>query len=706
MSSTNNDDKNIFHFLKNINPHELEKYLDDFWELSYEEGIELTYIYVKKLIKRISVEKEVKTRWIRLNEKYRKAFMDNERIHLFRTCTGSGKTVTSVLWVKFLIQLSDKIEGFVILSAEYEHGTNEIERIMLKHGNATKYVRFEGKNRLCKELSTVINKRGVTIEGLMKKGISIMPYCEDACISRSTCVYLGNCETVIAPIERGGIKNWIGVQHQLGNFLPIFLHHVGDIILIIDEDFTDAIKSHFLISIPLIHKCRQFLKMVLEKEKIKLQSDIAYNAFVKEMLSVFEEFERGIFDVGKKMNYEKLCESFDKINEAKGTDSLYLNRLNKCAFKYVKNELIEPFNFVFSRMCNFIDNYSLELLYDLEIEVGHIEQWIRSAFYKKQDKMLLTFLYYDKYVLIKLFGKDNIRKIIINDATANKLILKYIIGDQEPIIEHNEDWMYEKCEIRQLKKQVYDNRIKTTRYALYPKSSFYHKRTFDFLMDDLFAIIDRHPEETILVVARDIKPKHIKFADGYSLSEYIYNLKGTRVIFEDYPLSATNIYSDINIVVLLGRPELPRAVIKRQGDLMGISPEIYRDIYSRNQMEQAMGRIFRGNKQKYVYILSGFEVKKNVSIISYKSHSDLQKKLNNEQEQIEKKKESIKIERELMDYLNKYKEITTKEYLNLIKVSYYKAQTLLKSFLKQNKIKKKGTIPSNKGGGRETIYYL
>lgn len=689
----------LFDYLKKIDPDTLGKYLDDVFILTYEEGIELTYIYVKKLINRISAEKTLKLRWSKLNQKYKKAFLDNERIHLFRTCTGSGKTVTSVLWVKFIVQLSRKIEGFVILSAEYEHGTNEIERLLMNYGNRMDYIRFEGKNRLCKELKTPINKRGITIEYLMKNGISIMPFCENVCLSRSTCVYMGNCETVIAPIERGGIKNWIGVQHQLGNFLPIYLHHVGDIILVIDEDFTDAIKSHFIIGIPLIRKCKQFLKMVLEKEKIKLK-DIGYNVFVTELLSLFEEFDRGIYDIGKEMDYDTICEMFDKIGEAKGLGRTYLDNINKCAYKYVKKELIQPFRFIFSNICSFIDNYALEMLYDYEIEDGHLEEWIRSAFYKKQEKMELTFLYYDKYVLIKLFGKENVRKIIINDATADKLILSYIIGDLEPIIEHNEDWIYENCEIRQLRKQVYDDRIRATRYALYPKSSFYHEATFNFLIKDLFAILDRHPKETILVVARDIKPELIKFALGYSLSEYIYNLKGTRIIFEEYPLSATNIYSDINIVVLLGRPDLPRAVIKRQGDLMGISPEIYRDLYTRNQMQQAMGRIFRGTKEKFVYILSGFNVKIKSKTIVYKSHSDLQKSLKEEIVKIKEailKKKNIKL---IKLHINKKKFLTNLECQKLFSITEYKATKMLSNLIKEK------LLTTKRGKHNKILYFL
>ena len=105
----------IFKILKQINPLKLDEYLEDSWQLSYKEGIELTHHYIKKIIIGIPVDKNIKNRWLILNDKYRDAFLSNVRIHIFRTFTGSGKTVTSIMWAKFLTQLSSKIEGFVVL---------------------------------------------------------------------------------------------------------------------------------------------------------------------------------------------------------------------------------------------------------------------------------------------------------------------------------------------------------------------------------------------------------------------------------------------------------------------------------------------------------------------------------------------------------------------------------------------------------------
>ncbi|KKN44920.1 hypothetical protein LCGC14_0688380, partial [marine sediment metagenome] len=134
----------IFKILKEIDPLTLNNYTDDLWRLSKEEGIELTYIYVKKLINIIPTDKKSKDRWHKLNEKIRNIFLSHTRIHILRTNPGTGKTVTTIMWAKFLTILSPKIEGFVVLSTEYKHGTDEIERIIIKHGNQVNYVKFEG----------------------------------------------------------------------------------------------------------------------------------------------------------------------------------------------------------------------------------------------------------------------------------------------------------------------------------------------------------------------------------------------------------------------------------------------------------------------------------------------------------------------------------------------------------------------------------
>ncbi len=515
----------------------------------------------------------------------------------------------------------------------------------------------------------------------MKNGISIKRFCENDCSKLKTCEYKCNCALVIAPIEKGGVKNWIGVQHQIGHFLPIFMYHVGDIILIIDENFSNAIKEHHRYGKPLLQKNLNFLNKA--SKELKPNIDENYRYFIEDFKKLLELFIQSLFTHLTELNYELIEDILFTIDTAKGTDNVYVEKLNEQAYNFIKNGKIKPFQFIFGKICNFIDNY--EELKKSNFE--GIDKWIRASFYKKQDKYEITFLYYDKCKLEALFKKDNLSKLIINDATANKIELGYLIGDKEPIIEHNENWMYEKCNFYQLNKRV--NTRKDRKYAHYPKSSFLFEKTFFYLIDDLKAILERHKDEQVLVVARDIKGEKLKFNGRIKLSDYVHTLGYDNVLFEDYPLSATNIYSDVNIIVLLGRVELPKAVIKRQSTLIGMDHDDYRRIYSIRNMIQAIGRILRGNKQKYVYILSGFDLKLNRPIRTYKSHTDLRNSLSAEIKAIEEEKTKKSRYNIILKVIKKNKFITIKDTVDLFKISNYKANIILRNFEKQEKLKSK-----------------
>ena len=412
-------------------------------------------------------------------------------------------------------------------------------------------------------------------------------------------------------------------------------------------------------------------------------ADENYIYFVKEFKKLLETFIQSMFKHLTELNYSIIGDILDNIDDSKGTDNAYLEKLNDQAFKYIKNGKIAPFKFIFGGICNFIDNYEELLSSNYE----DIDNWMRASFYKKQNNYEITFLYYDKCKLSGLFNRDNLTKLIINDATANKVELGYLIGDKEPVIEHNEDWMYENCEFHQLNKRI--NSKKDRMYAHYPKTSFKFEKTFFYLMGDLKAILERHKNEQVLVVARDIKGKNIKFNGGIDLSDYIYTLGYNNVIFEDYPLKGTNAYSDVNVVVILGRPELPASVIKRQSTLIGMEHDDYRKIYSTRSMIQAIGRILRGINRKYVYILTGFDLELNRPIKSYKSHTDLKNSLLAETKTIEKEKLEKLRYNIILKHIKKNKFVTIKCCEDLFKISNYKASMILKSFEKCGKLKSK-----------------
>ena len=659
--------------------------------LSYEDIIEVCYKLIKNDIENKKASKNEKKRWHILNQMYRDSFLSKERIHLFKTCTGSGKSVTSIMWAKYLTTFSFDIDGFVVLSPEYEHGTYDIERSIIQHGNKVDYLVFEGKNRICKNLEKTINKKGTKIKELVNKGISINNFCENECKYRKQCKYFENCDLLLD--EKSGIKNWIGVQHQLNAFLPIYLMNTnGKVILVIDEDFSDAIKSNYRHGVKLLRKNLDFLKKVLKIEKSKKTENEMFIGFVEYFIQLIEHFLDNLYTFMTPIDYDLVFDIFIGIDVCKGTDDYYIQKLNEHAFSLIRENKIEPFEFIYPQICNFIDNVNKE--FD-ENESLDLTSWMRSAFYKIQNSFLISYLYYDKFLLDKVLKSENLFKIIINDATADPEILSYILGDLEKIIEHNEDWLYERCEFNQLRKSInrtYNNMPNeisdpNRNYAHYPKSSLLHKSTFYFLMNDLRAILERHPKEQVLVVSRDIDGEKIKFNGGIDLSVYVHTLGHPKVVFEDYPLSGTNEYADYNVVVLLGKPDLPNTVIKRQSTLIGMEQQKYRFLYSKNLMKQAMGRIFRGYENKYVYILSGFNLGIKRPIISYKGHSDLQYRI---RQTIKKEKKQNK-GKELLDKVLMFTKsngfITTKNCEDYLGLSKYKARKLLDLLVNKNILK-------------------
>lgn len=678
----------------------VSQYLEKNVYLNYKNVINITYNIVEKHIDKTIASKQEKYRWKILNKKYRNAFISTKRTHLFRTCTGSGKTVTSVLWVKILTRLYETLDGFLVLSYEYEHGTNEIERIILKHGDKIDYIKFEGKNRLCTQLKTIINERGDTVEKIMKFGISVKPFCEDECPDRDTCIYMGNCRQAIIPIKEGGIKNIISVHHQLGAFIPIYLMHVNNIMLVIDEDFTDGIKVSNRYGVPTLRKNLKFINLVLEELVRKnVEDDNFFKSIVMKFEELLSEFLDNIYKIDTSLNYEKIDEIISFIDIIVSDSNYYIEKLDNTAYSYIRKGRVKPFKFMFGELSNFVKNYEYEKMNDEnDPETKHFIEWREQAFYKKQDKFLITFLYYDKCLLEKIVFRENIEKIIINDATANINILNHIFGKIEPIEEHNEDWLYEKCKIYQLRKIVKNK--ENRKYAHYPKSSFFYETTFNYLMDDIKVILMKHCEESVLIVAREVDGEKLPFNGKIPLSEYVHLLGHSDVLFDEYPLAGTNIYSNVNVVIILGKPDLPHHVIRRQSALIGMKSELYRKSYSNNMILQAMGRILRGDNQKYIYILTGFDLEFKQDIISLRSHTDFRNYIMSEIKKVEKEQKQQDIFYAIRKYILINEKITIKECELLFNTSKYTASKLLNNYVKEKKLKLR------KEAKNKSIFYL
>jgi len=438
---------------------------------------------------------------------------------------------------------------------------------------------------------------------------------------------MGNVNLTIKPINEGGVKTWIGVQHQLGAFFPIFLFHTEEIILIIDEEFSDAIKVYNKYNVPIFRKTIVFLNNILKElgeEKISTN----YYMFIEEFIKIFEEFINSLFKYIERrdpedweLDYTIFIKLIDDIIITKGSND-YITTLSETAFNYIRNKRMSPFKFIFNKIYNFIENYK-----DLKRNAPkEIEKWIKSVFYIKEGKY--TFLYYDRQLLKGLLGKNKILKLIINDATADKFDIEYLIDDIEPIEDHYEDWDYENYECHQLKKKIHGNRL-GKEFAHFGISSFHQYEssvtTFNYIINNFKLILELHKDEPVFVVAREISAERLKDINGgIKLSDYVHTLGHNNIHFIEYPVKGTNEFSNINVVVILMNPDLPGISIKRQSILFNKNPIEYRQDYSKKNIIQAVGRILRGDEYKYIYMFPGIdipEIKKGKKYCTYKNTS-------------------------------------------------------------------------------------
>lgn len=673
----------IFKKLKKINPDDLELYSEEFWQLSYKEAVELTYIYIKELINRDPTAENIKSRWHELNKKNRIIYLSKTRINIIRTTTATGKTVTTIMWAKFMTKLYPKIDGFVVLSAEYEYGTDEIKRIILKHGNQIDFIEFKGIPKLCINFEMQVNDNRTTIRDLYRLGISIKPFCKDECEDENTCKYRYNCSIIQKTVEEGGIKNWIGVQHQLRAFFPIYLNYVSNIILILDEDFSDAIKIHNTYKLPVLRSNLNFLEKVLTELNPKTKF---YKFIVKTKILInmfITSYQKYIVKEITELDYTAFINIIDEIIELKGKNDDYIIKLNEFAYDYISFKIMSPFKFIFSEINNFIDNYN-----DLKkSNIAEIEKWIKAVFYI--TKMKYTFLYYDKQLLKYLLKEDRIKKLIITDATADKLKIESLIANIEPIEDYYEDWDNENCEVHHLRKPIQRNR-QGRKYAYYGKTSYFlydsSKATFNYNMNHLKLILELHDDEPVLVGLRDISGKKLKhITGGIKLSDFIQSLGHPDVRIAEYPVKGTNVFSDVNVVVVFMNADLDKVSIKRQSTLLNKEIKEYGKNFSVNLITQLGGRIERGNDYKYFYILTGIDIpkyRKRKGYHTYKSHTEL----NNYLKQQIKKKEEKKKENTLLKHIKENKFITIKEYAEIYNVSDVTAGKIL------NKLEKEGVI--------------
>jgi len=710
------------------------------------------YIYDKKLInkiyrliikdqKKLKESPILKNQWQTITKLYRDILLSEEKYHIVRLPTGAGKTAGIIQWLIYIMKLTGNLstqglDGIVLLGQEYENNVDEFERQIEKFTKEpVSYVRLEGKWRNCcnnPKSETYKTRIGTElIESGIQIGLPINYICENCPYKNTECEYYENTSEIL---DKYGTKFWMGVSHQLNKFLLIFLKKAESVLLVIDENFENSIKNSFRLNIEMINENREFLQKVyhylLKEDKIKI------SGYTRISKKTGKETKIEPYDRTKKPDPFLLCDLFylfkllrllkKKINgrinlkELKDTLEIFesdneklLAELIRVAWILNNKKELKLSRFIYFDLLNLIQNY----VHKKKIDPKNLDKWLNSAIVriekkeqeeshykneegngKKQLNPYLSFVYYDVAEIYKLNEEGRIAKLIINDATASKRRIESLLGIKLKI--HEKNLTANEIEYHQLKIKVNNPRNPTQEYAWYYMKSLKVPSTIRNLYQDIKAIVDAFPEKAqILLISRKSENIYLKHYGMY-LWDYL-KLISPKLIFESYPLTSTNVYENIDVVIELGTPVLAEYVVERESNLLNENPEAIRQEYPRNSMLQGMGRIFRGTNKKYVFILSGIDLELKNPIINHNSHKELRKYMN----EMAKRKAKSRIKdnklKIIYAFLETHKnQITSDKYARMFKVSVRTARYKLKQYQNLGKLKSKSI-----GSAHKLVYY-
>jgi len=545
-----------------------------------------------------------------------KMYMDflksDNKIGLFNAVTGVGKTAISVKWSNEIVRLVGGINSYAIFAKQYENGVNNIIELIERHiRNPVEYILFEGKYRSCPIKEYLINKDGLTVGKLLTSGHPITYICEsetkdkDGTLCKDDCIYYQRCNKILTPVRDGGTKRIITVSHELDKIMKVFLARLTDTdsIFVIDEDFFSCIKIQSKIYLRTVNTHLKSLRYILSNYGKK---DRTFE-LAQDLFDLYSEFRDSFKN--KEINYDKVEEIISNIYAFyKGEPG----KLSEHISKLIIGQKIKNFSSTLGVIFSLSSNYGY--MEEIELENNTPEssiKWFNQAikFYPnptKKDRISIVF--YNKFMLAYLLFHEHIRKIIINDATGNIRLLESLFNTKDITVYPDQWKRYRNINFIQFfAKSPKEGR----KYALYHKQSLLNERTLKRLLGYIKKIAKKHKDEKILVVSMRIDWREFNFfealAQEKTIKDYVEGL-GENIFWCYYPLEATNKYEDFNICVLLGKPNMPPEAYERESVLLGIDMEEYEVIWCRSAMKQAFGRIMRGSDEKFVYIISGFNL--------------------------------------------------------------------------------------------------
>jgi len=681
-------------------------------------------------------------KWFKVNNVFYNVLPSDKKFHVIRLPTGVGKTANYIQWIIHIIHYTnnlkmDGIDTIVILAPDYDNAINEIEQQIFKFDKFnTDYKILEGKYRTCRYNNDVFINDGI------EAGLSINSICKKDSGCRDNCEFYQTITTIESP---SGIKFVITTQHQLIRYLPILLQKVNNMLLIIDENFENGIRTDFEIRLDVLLENIEFLKRVIAKKgrykKItveghyvkehtrklrngktitvlgKWRNGYSYDRFIKsnpyytadlevllDLLLLFNDI------INEKIDYDKLQHKIKNILYLEETLEL-LNR--EGWYEYESKEVLPFKKFLFYQIKDFIDNYHFQK----EEKPKNLDKWLKHSIIRithtETKENYLSFKFYEQFKLINVINNDKIIQVINCDATASIRDIEILFNQK--VVEHYIPNLYtNKIHIYQIKQENYG-------YG-YPFALFYQQtigsiNSFRNIESDIKETIEIFPDiNEILFISPEMKLRHFNRDLWNYLKEYV----SPKLICEHFGLVSTNRYENYIVVITLGTPVIGSIDNERESGLLGRDPIERGMEKARNKIIQVIGRLFRGTHEIYAFIISGLDLKLDLPInFIYKyqeiindrpiwrsAHKNWRKTMK-ELKKTRGKEVRVKVKENtnydiILDFLKENNnEIESKDYMKLFDVSKPTALKYLQLLVKENKLKLKIVGQNNK-----FIYFL
>jgi len=483
------------------------------------------------------------------------AFMYSpSRFLIEKAHVGSGKTTNTL---KTISEMRD-IGNWIYL-APFHHVVDENLRDSVFHNY--KYIHLKSRAKVC-----IMPQ----YRELAERNINIRPICEGHCGAKDTCpYYVTKKELYDNP------QNWAGVHHHITEFLGEFLDlwnnkkkmHTYYSAIVVDENPIKVLFINETADADHLGDFRDVLvKLGLDDKEFR-------------KLRRFIDFLIVNYVGGEDINYNKLHRRFNSIDFQAAYDQYQEVLVQALVEKAIRiNEIPKDFLNWFSKMQKYETRENIEQMIVKKKATGY-------------TKKHYYFMSYERDALRNLQPK-----IIALDGTANIEIWEALVGKTASVF--NKEYLY--------------SDIYRLTDGEYPLSSWLNNRfelrsTGDRLLRLIRRIYEKKRNKVLVICTKAL------------MSILKEHLDKDKVMFGYYYYlrSRNDFYQVCDTVILACQPNIPEFQVKCFSELSGWNDEIWRKVFTDEEMVQAVGRI----RQNMPYVAETARMRENprqVFIFPYK----------------------------------------------------------------------------------------